>query len=181
MYEKKTDTQEPDLADKIPEWIENLGSKNKATRLRARTYLIKAGNDSVPPLIELLKNKNTQYRWESARALAMIKSPSAATALVETLEDDDHDVRWAAMEALIALGRDGLEALLLGLTKYFDSIWFRQGAHHILRVLKKQNQLTQPSLEIIQALEGVEPEIAVPLAAEAAWEHLFGFRKTRQS
>ncbi len=180
MFEEKNIPQEPDLLEKIPVWIEDLGSKNKATRLKARTALIRGGANSVPALVKLLSDGKQQRRWEAVRALTLIKSPSAAPALVHALEDDDHDVRWAAMKAMIALGRDGLEPLLLALTRNFNSIWFRQGAHHILNVLRKQNQLMQPCLDVIRALEEVEPEVAVPAAAESAWENLFGFRKERQ-
>jgi hypothetical protein len=67
-----------------------------------------------------------------------------------------------------------LEELLQGLMRDFDSVWLREGAHHILNVLKKKKYLRQPCLQVLQALEGVEPEVTVPWAAEAAWETLFG-------
>jgi hypothetical protein len=56
----------------------------------------------------------------------------------------------------------------------FYSVWLREGAHHILNVLKKEKYLRQPCLHVLQALEGVEPEVTVAGAAEAAWESLFG-------
>jgi HEAT repeat protein len=155
-------------------WITDLGSLNESERLKARLLLVAEGTKAVPDLIQALSCGNRHARWEAARALTVIKDPSAATALVRALEDEDHDVRWASMKALIALERAGLEVLLQALTKDFDSVWLREGAHHVLNVLKKKRQLRQPSLLVLQALEGVEPEVTVPWAAEAAWESLFG-------
>jgi HEAT repeat protein len=155
-------------------WIKALGSLTGSERLKARLALIREGSVAVPALIQVLSIGNLHARWEAAKALAIIKDPSAANALVQSLQDEDHDVRWAAMKALIALQRDGLEPLLQALMKDFESIWLREGAHHILNVLKKQQQLRQPSLSVVQALEGIEPEATVPKAAEKAWESLFG-------
>jgi HEAT repeat protein len=156
------------------EWIKALGQDDENERLRARKALIREGRPVVPGLIHTLSTGNKYARWEAARILESIRDPAAAWALVEALEDEDHDVRWAAMTGLIALEREGLEPLLLKLMKDFGSVHLREGAHHVLNVLNKLEQLHQPSMEVLQALEGLEPEVAVPRAAERAWENLFG-------
>jgi len=158
----------------IQQWITDLGSSNEAERRKARWSLVYEGANAVPDLIQALSNGNQHTRMEVVRIFSQTRDLSAAPALVRALEDEDHDIRWTAMKGLIAFERAGLEPLLEALMKDFDSVWLREGAHHILNVLKKKRYLRQPSLQVLQALEGVEPEVTVPWAAEAAWESLFG-------
>ena len=165
-------TQIPDK--NIPMWITGLGSSNESERRKARSLLAVEGANAVPDLIQAFSNGDWCTRTEIVKIFAQIRDPSAASSLVQALEDEDHDIRWTAMKGLIALERDGLEELLQGLMRDFDSVWLREGAHHILNVLKKKKYLRQPCLQVLQALEGVEPEVTVPWAAEAAWETLFG-------
>ena len=179
MVEMKRTLKVQDPEKNIHTWISDLGSPGGADRLKARLLLIREGVNAVPGLIKALTNRDQIVRWEAAKALASIKDYSAAPALVRALEDEDHDVRWAAMKALTVLDRAGLEPLLQALIRDFDSVWLREGAHHILNVLKKQAILREPSLSVLRALEGVEPEVTVPGAAEAAWERLFGPKKQR--
>ncbi len=103
----------------VPGLIDDLGSAIPSERLKARLWLIRAGSETVPALIQVLSTGNTRARWESAKALAAIRDPMAAPALVQALEDADHDVRWTAMKALIVLNRNGLELLLAGLNAGF--------------------------------------------------------------
>lgn len=155
-------------------WITKLGSSNDSERREAGLSLVAAGTSAVPDLIQVLSNGNRPTRMQVVKIFTQICDPSTASALVYALEDQDHDIRWTAMKGLIALERDGLEALLQALTRDFDSVWLREGAHHILHELKKKEHLRQPSLQVLKALEGVEAEVTVPWAAEAAWESLFG-------
>jgi HEAT repeat protein len=168
-----------DSEKNLHKWISDLGNMDGGDRLKARSALIREGVNAVPDLIQALTDNNQHVRWEAAQALASIKDASAAPALVGALEDDDHDVRWAAMKALTVLDRASLEPLLQALILEFDSVWLREGAHHVLNVLKKRAKLKQPSLNVLRALEGVEPEMTVAGAAEAAWERLFGPKKKR--
>ena len=147
--------------------------------MEARKSLEAAGKKAVLILIEALLNGNNLARKEAADALAFIKEPSSAGALVVALEDDDHDVRWAAMKAIIALDQDGIESLLQGLIKDFSSAHLREGARHILNTMRQNSCLEGPLLPVLKALEGIEPTATVPWAAEAAWEELYGPNKKR--
>jgi HEAT repeat protein len=158
----------------IQQWITDLGSSNESERRKARSLLVSEGANAVPDLIQALSNGNQHTRMQVVRIFTQTRDLSAAPALVHALEDEDHDIRWTAMKGLIAFERAGLEPLLQALMKDFDSVWLREGAHHILNVLKKKKYLRQPCLQVLQALEGVEPEVTVAGAAEAAWESLFG-------
>jgi len=163
----------------IEETARSLGLSDENKRLQARRSLEAAGKKAVLILIEALLNGNRFARREAAEALATIKEKSTARALVVALEDADHDVRWAAMKALIALDQDGLEPLLLALTRNFDSAQLREGARHILNTLLKNSCLESPLLPVLEALEGMEPAATVPWAAERAWERLYGPGKKR--
>jgi HEAT repeat protein len=125
----------------------------------------------VTPLIEALAGGDTQTRWEAAKALGYLADPDGAPALVRALRDEEFGVRWLAAEGLILLGRDGLEPLLRALMERPDSVWLRQGAHHVLRVLSRRGfrEVLQP---VLAALDGLEPWLQVPLAAEDARDAL---------
>src|SRR5437588_9016694 len=91
-------TRQRDIKRGFPELISGLSSKIGFVRLRARRSLVAAGHSAVALLIDVLGSANEQARWEAAKALSEIGDPSAATALVGALEDEDRDVRWMAAE-----------------------------------------------------------------------------------
>ena len=148
----------------IQETAKSLGLSDKSKRLEARRSLEAAGKRAVLILIEALLNGNNLARKEAADALAYIKEPSSAGALVVALEDEDHDVRWAAMKAIIALDQDGVESLLLALIKDFSSAYLREGARHILNTMRQNSCLESPILPVLKALEGIQPAATVPWA-----------------
>ena len=125
-------TSERDIAFLINE----LGDPNGSKRQHAREALIAIGTPAVHDLIVALSNPNDQVRWEAAKSLYDIRDIAAAPALVELLEDENIGVRWAASEALIDLGQAAVPPILEALWKRFDSVWLREGAHHVLHVLK---------------------------------------------
>ncbi len=161
----------------IQETARFLGLEDTEKRLQARKSLEAAGKRAVLILIEALQNGNHFARVEAAKALETIQEPSSAGALVSALEDQDHDVRWAAMKALIALDQYALEPLLKQLITCFESPHLREGARHILKELKQKSCLEAPVVQVLTALEGIAPETSVPWAAEEAWEVLYGPRK----
>ena len=138
---------------------------------KARKTLVSIGKPAVVPLVKALADKKEQVRWEAAKSLGQIADPTAITALLEILEDKDFDIRWLAAEGLIAIGKNGLVPLLETLIKRSDSVWFRNGAHHILSDLARKGfySILRP---VLVALEGPEPSIEVPLAGEIALKKL---------
>jgi HEAT repeat protein len=97
---------------------------------------------------------------------------------VRTLEDEKSAVRWLAATALINLGRDALVPLLQGLEGHSESIWFREGAHHVLRSLVKDG-LADEAIPVLEALENLEPCVEAPVAAFHVLEDLRGGEQTR--
>jgi len=151
--------------------VADLGCKNGFVRVNARKYLVYKAGEAVPYLVSALKSDQKWVRWEAAKALGQIGDPEATQALVEALEDDMFDVRWLAAEGLVATGRSALVPLLQALNRRGDSLWLREGAHHVLHdlVTEKVKDIFEP---ILVALERPETRLAVPIAAKEALERL---------
>jgi HEAT repeat protein len=146
--------------------IDRLRDRNDKDCKQARKLLVEIGHRAVPTLINALRYRsNENVRWEAVEALAQIADPTAAPALVQALMDDSQDVRGAAARTLIILDRAAITPLLEALTKQFNSVWLRNGAHHILHVLKQRGRLNTGELRVFEALEDIAPEIEVPWAA----------------
>jgi HEAT repeat protein len=172
----------------IETMINTLSSLRDKAREAARHTLVAMGKAAVPSLIEALKNKNTLMRWEAAKALGEIGDPETAPVLVKALEDEEFDVRWLAAEGLIKMNIKGLKPLLEALELRGDSVWLREGAHHVFHDLAKGGlrKSLAPALAALEALEpgeGVpwaarhELAVEVPLAARQALEMLEKLKK----
>lgn len=160
------------LPKRIIELISKLNDEDGLKRQEARQMLIQLDGQAVPELIRVVADSRNRARWEAIKALGRIRDPRAASILTEALMDEDTGIRWAASNALIALDRDAIVPLLVALTRHFDSVQLREVAHHIFHVLKDHGRLWPIEIEVYEALEGVEPFVEVPWAAEAALEEL---------
>jgi hypothetical protein len=155
----------------------DLASSDRRTREGARQSLVRIGLPAVKPLAAALTNRDSQVRWESAKALQQIADPTIAPAMVAALEDDDPGVQWIAAEALALLGRAGTIPLLKALTTRSDSPGLRRGAHHVLRLSTDEN-LKRETAPVLAALESIEQELEVPVAAGRALAALEGWRSS---
>ena len=155
----------------IKSFVADLGSTDGIVRVRARKSLVVIGGQAVKPLVKALASKREWVRWEAAKTLGQIGNPAAVQALVKALEDKMFDVRWLAAEGLIATGREALVPLLQALMEHPDSLWLKEGAHHVLHDIEKARleEILQP---VLAALEDVEPSLEVPLAANTALKAL---------
>ena len=159
-------------SDKMAELIIELRSKDGIRRERARKSLVRLGKSAVPTLIGLLSDKNEHMRWEACKALGSIKDPEAAGSLVGALSDRGMEIRWLAAEGLIDLGRSSVIPLLDALELQFDSLFLRQGAHHVLHALQRQRLLDASTLAVLDSLRSLGPRMAVALAAKKALDSL---------
>jgi HEAT repeat protein len=154
----------------IPSLVKFLGDADGFIRLQARKSLICIGKPAAPALINTLSEADPQIRWQAIKVLEGIGDPDTAPALVHCLQDENAGVRWAASEAMIALQKAAIPTLLEALLHDYDSLWLRQGAHHILHRLKDNGKLNEAEVKVFEALEDVEPTATVPWAAEKALE-----------
>jgi HEAT repeat protein len=151
--------------------IRDLGSKDGLVRVRARKALVTIGSKAVAALKVPLTKKNASTRWEAAKALGQIGDAEATAALIRSLEDEMFEVRWLAAEGLIAIGRPTLIPLLRKLAEESDSLWLREGAHHVLHGINLED-FEKILLPVRNALEDIEGPLEVPFAAKAALESL---------
>ena len=174
MDEFAAEPSEPNVDETIeatPEMISSLMSrlsdKDGLVREEARLSLVYIGEPAVVPLIKALSDRRENLRWEAAGALSEIAAPASVPALVEALRDKVFDVRWLAAQGLIAIGREAVVPLLEALMEYPDSVWLRQGAHHVLHDLE-EDDLEETLEPVIAALESLDPAVEVQLAARVA-------------
>jgi HEAT repeat protein len=148
-----------------------LTSNDGFVRTCSRNSLIKIGSEAVPVLVEALVSKEVLKRWEAIKALSRIGDPLALNSLVVAMDDKVFDVRWVAAEGLIAIGNQSVEPLLDLIIKQPDSIRLREGVHHVLYALNKEqpNEILKP---VIDALESPEASLQIPWAAEKALKSL---------
>jgi HEAT repeat protein len=155
--------------------IAAMADDHGLTRLKARQALVAMKSSAVAPLIKALQHPEWRIRWGAAKALGQIGDPSATDALIKSLEDERPGIRWLAAEALIALRPAGLHALLEALIHHSDSLWLREGAHHIIHdIAEKDPDLSYVLAPVAAALDDVEPVIAVPPAVQTALRQLTG-------
>jgi HEAT repeat protein len=163
-----TGSEKPATDNKIEKLMADLESKEGVRRMEARHQLIETGKAAIPYLIEALDSKKQRVRWEATKTLGAMQAPEAATALVKKLMDDSFEVQWLAAEGLIALKRAAVHPLLKALTTHFDNLDLRQGAHHILHALERENLLDEKTLKVLDELRDIEPLEPFPGVAEAA-------------
>jgi HEAT repeat protein len=155
------------LAGRIESLIAALDDRNGVRRQKACFDLIAIGEPAALLLADALTSPRRQVRWGAAKALASIASPSATPALTAAMQDEGSGVRWLVAEALIALGREGITAVLERLTEKGDSTRVQEIAHHVLHGAADA-ELRRIVAPVLAALEGPAPESQGPVAAYAA-------------
>jgi hypothetical protein len=131
--------------------INQFGNKSGLVRSKARESLKEFGHTAVDYLSELLIDKRKIVRWEAIKTLTEISDPHSASLFIFALNDEESDVRWVAAEGLISLGKQGVVTTLEGLISNFNSVYFRNGVHHILKEYSKEH----PSPELKKLLSAL--------------------------
>lgn len=173
-----TGTDSESRAVLVDALIAQLSSSDGGKRSRGRAALVEIGKPAVAALLAMLADQTNHIRrWEAAKALSEIADSVTAPALVAALEDRSFDIRWLAAEGLIALKWAALPSLLQALMAHSESVWLRQGAHHILCTLSDPatQSLVAP---VCAALEGIVPDLTIPPAAQKVLQELEDRRST---
>ena len=150
---------------------EMTSDEDAMKRHKARLALVEIGSPAVPYLIEAMQNKRDWVRWEAANGLGAIADAAAVPALVEALRDKVFDVRWLAAKGLIQIGWRSTIPVIESLIDHADSVWMRDGAHHVLHDLAK-GRFQEPLEPILASLEGVEAAVEIPLTGRKVLEAL---------
>jgi HEAT repeat protein len=155
----------------IDSLIGDLASDDWVVRVKAREGLVSRGGKAIKPLTKALVSPNQWVRWESAKAMCEIGNPAATGALIKSLEDKMFDVRWLSAQGLITIGRKTIVPLLQAVIDKPDSVWIREGAHHVLHDLAEGK--LRPILEpVLKALQDVDATVEGPLAAKIALDKI---------
>jgi HEAT repeat protein len=126
-------------ARSVDSLIEALRGKDGLARQKARNALVRIGEPALDALVKAFEDKSDVMHWEVAKALSQIGSSKAAETLTQALEDKEFSIRWIGAEGLIHVGQDGVVVLLKALTERADSVWLREGAHHVFHDLVHKN------------------------------------------
>jgi HEAT repeat protein len=112
-----------DLTDADPQvFIQGLTSNSPSARFVSVKVLgeLKTIN-AVPRLCTaLLSDGDEDVRWQSAKALMAIASPSSVDSLITAIHDNSYLVRSYAIKALAAIGNDKAITALMDTTKSDD-------------------------------------------------------------
>ena len=153
--------------------IEDLESTSGVVREQARKALVARKDPGVvDELIGKLSDARHQVRWEAAKALADISDPVAAIPLVHAMHDEHTDIAWIAAEGVAGMGKQGLLAILSGLTHAHVSLEYYHAAHHALKCFRNCKKYREEIEIVLQALEVMEPKLAAPVAAYQALQKL---------
>jgi hypothetical protein len=167
--------------EKIERLIDAFSNKDGGKRRKARMALVAIGKVAVPYLVKAMRHRKAEVRWQTIKALGAIGDPRSGPDMVSALTDKNFEIRWLAAEGLIALKTDALEPLLRAVSKTPDSWELRQGVHHVLHALERSHLLNKSCIEFLDELRGLDQELSVPLAADAALGSLLKSRKQQSA
>jgi HEAT repeat protein len=136
----------------IENLINDLANQNGITRQKARYELVKMGNPALDYLLELQSSTKHLARWEAVKAISEIGSRESIPILINALEDEEFDVRWLAAEGLIDIGHASVYPLLKAFITNKNSIYLKEGVHHVLKGLEMRG-MYDDKYEIIKSLE----------------------------
>lgn len=159
------------LEHDIEKSILNLANQNGIVRELARKTLVEMGKPAIQQLAKHTHGKNVLLRWEVVKTLAETGDPASIPLLIDALEDDISSIRWVAAEGLANLQSAALKPILNTLINKPGAILLREGAHHILRQLKKY-QRTKLLNPLLKALEAKETAERIPVIADEVLKKL---------
>ena len=164
----KSVTSSAHQIENIAKLIADLASRSGPRRMQARQKLVSLGRSTIPSLSGLLDNRRHQVRWEAAKCMSQINDTDCISGLLKALEDERFEIRWVAAEGMSAIGMPAVKRLLELIKGKPDSLWLREGAHHVIRSVIGDEPL--PELKsVLLELEKLESVAAsLPSAAKLA-------------
>jgi hypothetical protein len=149
----------------IAELVQRLADDNGIIRKTAREKLVKYGHEVVPYIHLVTDTEDMQLRWEASKILEQIGDVRSIDVLIDLLVDEESDIRWIAAQGLINIGKTSIIPLLKKVKHHGDSIYIREGAHHVLWGLFDETERKR-FIGLLEAL-GNESETSERIPIEA--------------
>lgn len=140
-------------------WLLTIAEKAQRPKI-VRVIGRIGGPQALGPSLEALRDDDAAVRTAGAHALARLKEPSTAEALVVALQDQHKDVRLAAARALPELGSAAIQALKPALKSKHQEI--RRTAMEVLA------QISDPARSELLAQGLLDPDASVRKVAREA-------------
>ena len=151
--------------------VKSLFSNNGIERQRTREVLVSIGQPVLEYLDEIVSSNNLAARWEAVKAIGQIKETDGIPLLLRALNDEEFEIRWLAAEGLVEMGELVLVPLFEALIENYQSVFFRQGVHHILNEMKIQGRYGDPS-DLLPLLKDPKAETFLPIEAKKELDRL---------
>jgi HEAT repeat protein len=163
----KMSTNDKQIESKIKLLIDKLRSQDGSIRKQARHELVEIGSAAISELAQHIETKKHNFRWEIVKTLEQIADPQSAPYMIKLLEDEEFAIRWLAAEGLIRMGSDAIKPLLEALIHQSDSVFMREGAHHVLYALEDDQLVDARSQirDLMNHLKKVSSVEDVPILA----------------
>ena len=157
----------------ISQLVSDLQSSDGVLRQKARHQLVHIGESAVAAIAALHDSKQKVARWECAKTLAAIASPSSTNTLIDLLEDDDSGTSWDAAMGLIAIGKPAAAPVLKAIIDRAKNHNIVEGAHHVIHEMSKTPWGTslQP---VYKALDSSDAATDAPVKAYEAIKEFEG-------
>jgi RNA polymerase sigma factor (sigma-70 family) len=148
----------------LPELIKKLNDKYEVVCLSAATTIKEIGPDAraaVPTLVDmLLNNENAKRRTFATYPLSVMgPEPGVIPALVKAMNDDDEDVRCAAIRAFSTIGLEDDEAVSAIFSALQDES--KEVQLSAASVLAKAGKHFEPALTVLIDLLGSDKQAAL--------------------
>jgi HEAT repeat protein len=164
-----------DLSARIEQLITELDCDDGIRCRKARQSLVTIGPRAIPALTRAAGSSRQMVRWEAIKALSQIADPAAISILVANLGDGGSGIGWIAAEGLARLGKQAVVPVLQALRQNAGSSQFRDGVHHFLVDMLRDDD---PDLAVLQpvvaSLESPEAGVTSAVAADNALRELKG-------
>ena len=164
----------------VEDLIQEFGDARKAVQRRAIDELVAIAAAGNPLVTEKLRDSiasaDRRVRWAAVYALGQIGAGAlaldCADALCEAMADDDGDVRWAATNLMVRLGRENLPEISTCLLKLAAAADSDRNARKMALYCIRDLEITGPELLAVVERAAHDSDVQVRLAALAVLSRL---------
>lgn len=170
-HKKELDVNLDNFPVDIADQVIKLADDNGIIRKQAREQLVKYGGNVVPYIHLVTDTDDIQLRWEASKILEQIGDERSIPVLIDLLVDEESDIRWIAAQGLINIGKASVIPLLRQVKHHGDSIYIREGAHHVLWGILDETE-REKFLGLLDALDNEsETSERIPVEANKALKY----------